>query len=51
MTKIDLINAVAKENGFAKGKATDLVELVLATLKETLAAGKIALCQDIVDTF
>ena len=41
MTKAELINAVHEQSiGLSKKDVTDAVELVLATLKETLAEGE-----------
>ena len=40
MTKADLINAVSQQTDISKDEATNVVELVLATIKENLADGK-----------
>ena len=40
MTKIDLVKAVADQTGLLREEAVTLVELVIATLKEQLAEGR-----------
>ena len=40
MTKEDLVKEVYKENGLSRGEASDIVELILDTLKTTLAEGE-----------
>ena len=40
MTKADIIEAVYETIGFSKKEASDVVELVFDTMKDTLAAGE-----------
>ena len=40
MTKLDLANEVHKENGLSKKESSDVVELILDTLKKNLAEGE-----------
>jgi len=40
MTKADIVERIANENGFTKAESFDLVESVLEIIKDTLAAGK-----------
>jgi len=40
MTKADLANEVHKENGLSKKESSDVVELILDTMKKTLAEGE-----------
>ena len=40
MTKADLTNEVNKESGLPKKEASDVVELILDTLKKNLAEGE-----------
>ena len=40
MTKADLIDAVHDKVGFSKKEATDIVEMVFDTIKETLENGE-----------
>ena len=41
MTKLDITMKVHEENGLPKRDSSELVELILDTLKKTLAEGKI----------
>lgn len=40
MTKADLVDRVHSELGFKKNEATEMVETVIALLKETLESGE-----------
>ena len=40
MTKEDLVKEVYKVNGLSRGEASDIVELILDTLKTTFAEGE-----------
>lgn len=40
LTKADIVEALHQKVGFSKKEATDLVELVFETIKETLAKGQ-----------
>ena len=39
LTKADIIQAVAEQNGFTKKKATDTIETLLEIMKRTLESG------------
>lgn len=39
LTKADIIQAVAEQNGFTKKKATDTIETLLEIMKNTLESG------------
>lgn len=39
LTKADIIQAVAEQNGFTKKKATDTIETLLEIMKRTLETG------------
>ena len=40
LTKFELIDAIAKANGFPKAKASDTVETLLEIMKRTLESGE-----------
>ena len=40
MTKADIVERIANENGFTKAENIDLVESVLSIIKDTLADGE-----------
>jgi len=40
MTKADIVERIANENGFTKAESIDLVESVLSIIKDTLADGE-----------
>ncbi len=40
MTKLDIVERIYKEAGFSKKEAAELVDLLFATIKETLARGE-----------
>ena len=40
LTKLDIVDAVQTETGFAKQKSTELVENLLERIKSTLASGE-----------
>ena len=40
MTKADIVERIANENGFSKAESLDLVESVLSIIKDTLADGE-----------
>jgi integration host factor subunit alpha len=40
LTKDDIVEAVAKENGFQKNRSVEIVETLLELIKRTLASGE-----------
>lgn len=40
LTKAEIIEAIAKKNGFAKNKSTETVEALLEIIKRTLESGE-----------
>ncbi|MGD8285631.1 MAG: HU family DNA-binding protein, partial [Desulfobacterales bacterium] len=40
LTKVDIIEAVAEQNGFPKSKSKEVVEILLDIVKSTLASGE-----------
>ncbi|MGD8891124.1 MAG: integration host factor subunit alpha [Desulfobacterales bacterium] len=40
LTKVDIIEAVAEQNGFPKSKSKEVVEILLEIVKSTLASGE-----------
>ena len=40
MTKADIVERIASENGFTKSESMDLVESLLSLIKDTLADGE-----------
>ena len=40
MTKYDIVERIANQNGFTKAESVDLVESVLSIIKDTLADGE-----------
>lgn len=40
LTKFDIIDAIAKENGYPRNKASETTETLLGIIKRTLASGE-----------
>ena len=40
LTKADIVESIARQNGFSKRKSTEVVETVLELIKGTLASGE-----------
>jgi len=40
LTKSDLIDAIAEQNGFTKNKTSEIVETIIELIKSTLASGE-----------
>lgn len=40
LTKVDIVESVAEQNGFPKNKSTELIEILLELIKKSLESGE-----------